>query len=80
MVVLIDCSAHCTEGVVAVGHRVRDRELFKSARARGLDDAHISDVVGNHCIESDAHFLAGSAFDVMSTEDSVGDSVFAGLI
>ena len=80
VVVLIDGTAHRAQGVVAVGHRVRERELVETAGARRLDNAHVGDVVGNHRIETDAHFLALAAVDVVGTENSVGDRVFAGLV
>ena len=80
VVVLVDGTAHRAQGVVAVGHRVRERELVETAGARRLDNAHVGDVVGNHRIETDAHFLALAAVDVMGTENSVGDGVFAGLV
>ena len=45
MVVLVDGTADSAQRVVAVGHRVRDRELVKSAGAGCLDNSDISDVV-----------------------------------
>ena len=80
VVVLIDGAAHRAQGVVAVGHGIRNREFLETAGARRLDDAHIRDVVGNHRIKTDTHFLALGAVDVVGTEDSVGDGVFAGLV
>ncbi len=80
VVVLVDCAADCAERVVAVGHGVRDGELLQSAGAGRLDDAYISNVMRHHGIESDAHFLPLSAVHIVGTQDSVGDSVFAGLI
>ncbi len=80
VVVLVDGTAHRAQGVVAVGHGIRNREFLETAGARRLDDTHIRDVVGDHRIETDTHFLALGAIDVMGTEDSVGDGVFAGLV
>ena len=65
---------------MAVGHRVRNRELFKSARTCCLDNSDISDVMRSHSIEFDTQLLAFASIFVMSAEDSVGDSVFAGLV
>ena len=45
MVVLVDGTTDSAQRVVAVGHRVRDRELVKSAGAGCLDNSDISDVV-----------------------------------
>ena len=56
MVVLIDSATYRAKGVVAVGHRIRDRELVKAAGPGCLDDTDISDVVGCHSVESDAQF------------------------
>ncbi len=45
MVVLVDGTTDSAQGVVAVGHRVRDRELVKSAGAGSLDNSDVGDVV-----------------------------------
>ncbi len=45
MVILVDGTADSAQGVVAVGHRVRDRELVKSAGAGSLDNSDVGDVV-----------------------------------
>ena len=80
VVVLVDRTADGAQGIVAVGHCVRQRELLEAAGAGRLDDAHVSDVMGDHRIKTDAHFLALAAVDVMGAENSIGDRVFTGLV
>ena len=80
VVVLVDGTAHCAEGVVAVGHRVGQRESFQSAGASRLDDAHIGNVVGHHRIEADTKFFPFRPVHVVGAEDAIGNRVFPGLI
>ena len=80
VVILIDGTAYSAERVVTVGHCVRERELVQSAGACCLDDTYVGNVVGNHGIEADAHFLALAAVHVVSAEDAVGNGVFTGLV
>ncbi len=51
VVVLVDRAADGAEAVVAVGQRVREREFLHAAGAGGLDDADVSDVMGDHRVE-----------------------------
>ena len=76
VVVLVDRTADGAQGIVAVGHGVRQRELLEAAGARCLDDADVRDVVRHHRVEPDTHFLALAAIDVMGAENSIGDRVF----
>ena len=57
VVVLIDGAAHCAQGIVAVGEHVGDGEFGKSARARGLDDADIGNVVRSERVEPDTQLV-----------------------
>ena len=65
---------------MAVGHRVRNRELLKSAGTSCLDNSDISNVMRSHSVEFDAQLLTFASVLVMGTENSVCDSIFASLI
>ena len=80
VVVLVDGTAHCAQGIVAVGHGIRKRELFQSAGAGRLNDTDVGDVVGNHGIETDAKFLAFGAVHIMRTKNLIGDGILAGFV
>ena len=70
MVVLVDGTADRTERIVAVGQRIRERELLKSARLRRLDDADVGDVVRRDRIELELKVLLVS--DVVFFQDLIG--------
>ena len=80
MVIFIDGASHCAQRVVAVGHCVRQREFLQTRGAGCLYDAHISDVVAHHGIETDAHLVALGAVYVVAPQNGIGDCVFACLL
>ena len=81
MVVLVDGTAHGAQGIVAIGHGIRKRELLQAAGAGRLDNAHIGNVMGHHGIEADAHrCLVGAGHDVMCTQNLVSNGVLTGLV
>ena len=53
MVILVDGSAHCTKGVVAVGQYIGNREFLQARCSGCLDNSHECDVVGGQFIEFD---------------------------
>ena len=80
VVVLIDSATYRAKGVVAVGHRIRDRELVKAACPGSLDDTDIRDVVGCHSVESDAQFRSFGCLCVVGPENLVSDCFLASLV
>ncbi len=52
VVILIDGAAYRAKGIVAVGHRVGEREFLKSAGASRLNNADIGDIVAHHGVKS----------------------------
>ena len=80
MIILVDGATDSAEGVVAVCHGVRDRELLESAGAGGLDDAYIGDVVLCHGIETDLKLGSFTSFNIMRAKDAVSDGVLAGFV
>ena len=79
MVVLVDGAAHGAEGVVAVGHGVRDGELLQPAGLGGLDDADKGNVMGNERVELEAQFFRVRAL-VVGAENGVSDRLLPGFI
>ena len=71
MIILIDRTAHGTEGVMAVRQHIRQRELRHAGGPRGLYDAHIGYVMAGHGIESDSQ-LIHSYCRIMSLEYAIG--------
>ena len=51
VIIFVDGSTYCTEGIVAVCKYIRDREFFHSGCLGCLDDSYKCDIVGSHCIE-----------------------------
>ena len=76
VVVFVDCATYSAQRVVAVGHRVREGEFLQTAGARRLYDTDVSDVVGHHCIELNAHFITLTSIYIVCTQDVVSDGVF----
>jgi len=76
VVILIDGAAHRAQAVVAVGEGVGNGKFLEAAGARGLDDAHIGDVVGGQGVEADAqHVLIGAG--VVRLQNARGKAVIA---
>ena len=76
VVVLVYRSAYCAKRVVAVWENVGERELFKSARLCGLNNADVGYIVRCHSIELDVKKRIVSRY-VMRGEYRVCNSVFA---
>ena len=57
VVVLVDCAPHRTKGIVAVSQRIRHGERVKTARACGLNNAYVSNVVGDQRVKAQAQVL-----------------------
>ena len=78
VVVLVDGAAHGAQGVVAVGEDVGQGELLHAGGPRGLDDAHVGDVVGGHGVkpEGQAVRIAGC---IVGHEDGVGHGALPAL-
>ena len=71
VVVLVDGAAHGAQGVVAVGEHIGQREFLHAGGTGGLDDAHVSDIVGRHGVEADGQAV-GVIRCVVAGEDGVG--------
>ncbi len=73
MVILIDCSAYCTKGVVAIGENIRDRKLFHARCLGCLNNTYKGNIVAGHGIKLDTeivHILSG----IMGLHNIVGHS------
>ena len=79
MVILVDGAADGAQGVVAVGHGIRNREFLQTGGLGSLDDTHEGDVVGDQSIKLDLHFLGIFAL-VVSTQNGVGDGFFTSFV
>ena len=51
MIILIDRSAHRTQGVVAVGQNIRNRELRQPRCARGLNNSDKGNIMACQLIK-----------------------------
>ena len=79
VVILIDGAAHGAQGVVAVGHSVRNGELLQAGSLGGLNNADEGDVVGDQGIKLDLHLLGVLAL-VVGAQDGIRDGLFPGLV
>ena len=80
VVVLVDGSAHCAQGVVAVCHSIRQGEFLQAAGTSRLDDAHVRDVVAHHGVKADVKFVTFGSVHVMRPQNLISDSVLTGLV
>ena len=76
VVIFVDSSAYCAEGVMAVCKYIWKREFFHSGCFGCLNDSYECDVVGCHCIEFQFQVFHVSG-SVMSIHDSVCDGSFS---
>ena len=71
VVILIDRSADCAKGIVAVREYIGDREFLQSRSSRCLNNADIGDVVRRHFVKFDLQMLH-AAGNIVRFQDTVG--------
>ena len=72
MVIFVDCPAYGTKAVMTVCQNIWHRKFLHTARSRGLDDAHIGNIMAGHAVK--AHFqMIHITGLIMRFQNMIGD-------